>query len=59
MNQNEPIKQNSKDAPPPNPPREERREWREPTFDRMTLKEAMTSSFTFPTYNYDGTIYYS
>lgn len=59
MNQNKPIKQNSKDARLQNPPREERQPWIKPTFERMTLKEAMTSSFTFPTYNNDGTIYYS
>lgn len=41
MKQDEPIKRDAQDSRPHDPPPEERREWSEPTFERMSLKEAM------------------
>lgn len=57
MNQKEPTPSDSQAIQPQEPQREERREWREPIFERKTLKEAMTANFSL--YGYDGLIYYS
>lgn len=41
MNETPPLQSNAQDRQSQDPPREERREWIEPTFERMSLTEAM------------------
>ncbi len=44
MNPIEPIEQETQTESPQEKPEQAPREWIEPTFERMTLKEAMTST---------------
>ena len=56
MNYEEAVQPNTQEDRAPETEQQPPREWVEPTFERMTLKEAMTGAGF---YNYDGPYTYS